>query len=197
MISRRKAIVGGLTAGALVGMDPLSSSAGTPREPISSRLGDGDNGEFGPNNEYPSLLSDTYQTLNLVPINPYRALDTRSNRFGRQYRDEPPLEFNVFTDLNDVARFPAELITATYAISYNLTVAATEGSNGFLTVYPADLPAVPNVSSINWSAGGLDLANGGIVAVAGVSVKIACGGPPNVSAHVIFDITGIYTLSTL
>jgi hypothetical protein len=197
MISRRKAIVGGLTAGALVGIDPLSSSAGTPGGLISSRRGDGESGGFDPNNEFPSLISQDYPTLSFVPINPYRALDTRANRFGRQYRDEPPLEFNVFTDLVDVPRFPQVLIDATYAVSYNLTVAATEGSNGFLTVYPADLPTVPNVSSINWSSSGLDLANGGVVAIADITVKIACGGPPNVSAHVIFDITGIYVRSTL
>jgi hypothetical protein len=192
MITRRKAIVGGLTAGAAVGASPRIAVAGNEPSPPPP------NGSYSPNSQYPALLSDTYLTLNFIPINPYRSLDTRTNVFGRQYRDDPTLQFNVLTDLRDVPQFPQELVTQTFAVSYNLTVTATEGNNGFLTVYPAALTSVPNVSSINWTGPGLDLANGGTVALIGetTNVKIVCGGPTAaVSAHVLLDITGIYVNS--
>jgi hypothetical protein len=147
----------------------------------------------------PDALSDSYLTLNYVPlISPYRSLDTRRNVFGRQYVGEPPLSFNVLTDLNDVRQLQADLEAEVYAVTYNLTVTATEGSGGYLTVYPGDVTTAPEVSSINWSAPGIDIANSGVARIAdNFTIKIVAGGPVNASAHVILDITGVFVRSNV
>jgi hypothetical protein len=121
-----------------------------------------------------------------TPIVPYRSLDTRGT---------PKLTLNEFFDIDLVTdEFGNPAIASNVAaVTYNMTVTQTQGS-GFLTMWPADADP-PNVSNINWSSSGLDLANGGTVKLgtspdsgAG-SVSIFCGG---LATHLLIDVTGYY-----
>ncbi len=74
------------------------------------------------------------------------------------------------------------------AVTYNLTIADTTGA-GFLSVTPGDA-ATLKASTINWSSGGLTLANAGVVKLdAARQVKVFCG---TGSTDFIVDITGYY-----
>ena len=77
------------------------------------------------------------------------------------------------------------------AVAYNLTVISTSGTNGFLSVEPADAASAGG-SAINWATGGLVLANAS-VAKLGLDrgLKVFCGGA-GTSTHFIIDIVGYY-----
>ena len=74
-------------------------------------------------------------------------------------------------------------------VMMNLTVTDTLGF-GFLTVFSADITATPNVSSINWFANGMSVANHVVSAVDLAQLKVACGGGG--STHFIVDVIGVY-----
>ena len=75
------------------------------------------------------------------------------------------------------------------AIAYNVTIDATQAS-GFLSVNPGFVLS-SGASTINWSASGLILANGGIVGLdGGRNLKVFCGGGG--STDFIIDVTGYY-----
>ena len=99
--------------------------------------------------------------------------------------------FDATSDATGVQRIPP---TAT-AVTYNLTVTATTGVGGFIALYPAGQPW-PGNSSINWFAGGIDLANGGVVALGNRTgpgqVSFYAGPVLGTSAYVILDITGYF-----
>ena len=75
------------------------------------------------------------------------------------------------------------------AVMINLTVTETIGF-GFLTVFAADITATPNVSSINWFADRMSVANHVVSAVDLAQLKVACGGGG--STHFIIDVIGVY-----
>jgi hypothetical protein len=124
-----------------------------------------------------------------VPINPYRSFDSRLiGPLPGGYVDR----FSVLTDIYGVQRIPDDAV----AVTYNLTVTDTMGS-GFAAIYPIDIDW-PGNSSINWTAPGTTVANGGTVAIGnflsvtgGVEVYI---GPDldSVGTHYLIDITGYY-----
>ena len=128
---------------------------------------------------------------NFVPITPYRAIDSRSlGGDGLMYPGRE-VYFDATSDATGVQRIPP---TAT-AVTYNLTVTATTGVGGFIALYPAGQPW-PGNSSINWFAGGIDLANGGVVALGNRTgpgqVSFYAGPVLGTSAYVILDITGYF-----
>lgn len=78
---------------------------------------------------------------------------------------------------------------AASAILYNLTVTDTTSGAGFLALFPFGT-SYPGNSSINWTAAGQTLANGGAVSLGGdrqVNVFDAGGG-----TQFILDVTGYY-----
>jgi len=81
------------------------------------------------------------------------------------------------------------------AVSYNLTITGTVGSNGWVAVLPGTSTAV-TASTINWYASGQILANGGIIALgtgaAERQITLVVGGLAGSSTNVILDITGYY-----
>lgn len=129
--------------------------------------------------------------LQYVPISPYRTLDSRA--FGDDGDMFPDREvwFDVWTDANGNPRIPSDI----KAVSYNLTVTDTLGGGGYLALYPAD-QLWPGNSSINWFGTGLDLANGGIVAVGNFDgpgeVAVYAGAVPDTATFFILDITGYF-----
>jgi hypothetical protein len=129
--------------------------------------------------------------LQYVPVNPYRTLDSRE--FGDNGDMFPDREvwFDVWTDAGGNPRIPSDI----KAVSYNLTITDTLGAGGFLALYPADR-LWPGNSSINWFGTGLDLANGGIVAVGNYDgpgeVAVYAGLVPDTATFFILDITGYF-----
>jgi hypothetical protein len=124
-------------------------------------------------------------------IVPYRSFDTRDFGADGRLSAGQGWDWDLWTDGNGNPRIPQ----AAAAVTFNLTVTQTTGAGGWLAVYPAN-SAFPGVSSINWFASGLDLANGGTVALgqsvftgAG-SVQVGCGAG---STHYMIDVTGFYS----
>ncbi|MFM8528108.1 MAG: hypothetical protein ACKOD2_00210 [Ilumatobacteraceae bacterium] len=125
-----------------------------------------------------------------VPINPYRAFDSRGLPYYLQggYTNR----FDVLTDEYGNSQIPYGVV----AVTYNLTVTSTFGE-GFFSIYPVDI-YWPGTSSINWTSSGQTIANGGVVAIGdyggvygGVEVYV---GPnrPGVATDYIVDITGYF-----
>jgi len=77
------------------------------------------------------------------------------------------------------------------AVAYNLTIVGAIGNNGFLAVEPGSALTAGG-STINWSTGGLTLANGSTAKLDDVrQLKVFCGGT-STSTHFIVDIVGYY-----
>lgn len=76
------------------------------------------------------------------------------------------------------------------AVSLNLTVTNTGNHPfGHLKVWPA-AQAEPNVSTLNWSTGGVTESNAAIVALSAGQIKIKTG---NIGADVIMDVNGYFS----
>jgi len=124
-----------------------------------------------------------------VPINPFRAYDSRSyaNAFMFGGRE---IYFDVLSDQYNTPVIPTNAV----AVTYNLTVTSTVAS-GYLAVYPGNT-TWPGNSSINWSATGQTLANGGTVAVgyydAPGQIRVLCGPSGLLGTDFILDITGYF-----
>ncbi len=125
-----------------------------------------------------------------VPVEPYRAIDSRQFSNGDMF---PGVEvwFDVWTDIAGKARIPSDI----KAVAFNLTISNTLGTGGYLAVFPADRQW-PGNSSINWSGPGMDLANGGVVAVGNLTgpgqVSVYAGMVPNTRTFFMVDITGYF-----
>lgn len=77
------------------------------------------------------------------------------------------------------------------AIAANVTVTNTVGS-GFLTVNPGGISTI-GASTINWSSGGLTLANGVILTLdANRELTVVYGGAGSAATNVIVDVNGYY-----
>ncbi len=87
---------------------------------------------------------------------------------------------------------PSDIPAGVRAIVINVTITETEGSGGFLTIYPTG-GAQPNASVINWDKPSATIANEIIVpvsAMGSISVFSSTG------THAILDVSG-YFLSSL
>jgi hypothetical protein len=84
---------------------------------------------------------------------------------------------------------PAVPVAAS-AILYNLTVTATTGGAGFLALFPAGT-SYPGNSSINWTAAGQTLSNGGAVSLGG-DRQVNVFDSPGSGTQFILDVTGYY-----
>lgn len=141
-----------------------------------------------------------------VPIEPYRTLDTRQDgdpidpdddaadkiRVGDPEGQNPlPVPVPFAIDLEG-AQIPDDAT----AVSYNVTVAQTEGV-GYLQIdtWPGDPGAT---STVNWTSDGEIVANSGIVLLGTAFddhgfVSAYVGDTDGAAAHVIIDITGYFT----
>ncbi|MEO6124702.1 MAG: hypothetical protein ABIR32_13440 [Ilumatobacteraceae bacterium] len=126
-----------------------------------------------------------------VPINPFRALDSRDYVDGYLFAGDT-WAFDVISDQSGGARIP----TGAVAVTYNLTVTDTSGGGGYIAIYPANIDW-PGNSSVNWTASGTTLANGGTVAIGNfngpgkVEVYVGPAGGPT-GTDFLIDITGYY-----
>ena len=137
----------------------------------------------------------TWKTLSnptFVPVTPFRVYDSRKVTNGRLNKGE-----NAVVDCSDARAADHSVATAdalpegATAIAYNLTATGTGGA-GFLSVAPGDV-ASTTVSTINWSASNIDIANSSIVKVdANRQVKVFCDGYPGAASDFIIDVVGFY-----
>lgn len=124
-----------------------------------------------------------------VPIAQYRAFDTRLEADGaRKIYLQEQYNIDPTEDVDGNVRLPDDAI----AVSYNVTVAATEKS-GYVQIL-GPITTVGATSTINWSEDGQRLANSGNVELdgAGQGFYLYLDGAPFAAAHVIIDITGYY-----
>jgi hypothetical protein len=125
-----------------------------------------------------------------VPINPYRAFDSRPFADGFLFPGDE-VYFDVITDVNGTPQIPQ----GATAVTYNLTATATLGAEGYLAVFPADINW-PGNSSINWFGSNISIANGGVVALGNLDgpgqISVYCGGVPMTGTDFLIDITGYY-----
>ncbi|MGD9998194.1 MAG: hypothetical protein AB7L17_19245 [Ilumatobacteraceae bacterium] len=127
-----------------------------------------------------------------VPISPYRTYDSRDYEPEVGYMlGGDTVYFEVLTSSNGTPMIPANAV----AVSYNLTVTNTYGS-GFLGLFPANVTSWPGTSSINWTAAGQTIANGGVVSLGTRSapgqLSVYCGPAANLGTDFLIDITGYY-----
>lgn len=162
---------------------PVESPSEEPDKVLNRRTAD---------SAEPTVTTDdvSIESLTFVPISPYRALDSRAFSDGDMLPGDE-VYFEVWTDQNGVPRIPSNV----KAVAYNLTVTNTFGVGGYLSLFPANINW-PGNSSINWFGSGLDLANGGIVAVGNFDgpgqVSVYAGVVPRTATYFLLDITGYF-----
>lgn len=182
------------SAALVAGVFAIGALAG----PTVSQLRDGG---ISPSADATTTLQPAGEASLYVPVQAYRALDTRSG-IGKldvdmQGKGPGMSVFEFFADLNEEGELaiPNEAI----AVSFNVTVAGTEGI-GFLEVRAANTPS-SGASTINWFGPDQRLANSGnvLLGAAGFgdgdgsdSIDVEIGGASGAKAHVIIDITGYY-----
>jgi hypothetical protein len=141
-----------------------------------------------------AIVQYTLPTVSLVPITPVRVFDSRYARFSGPIRNGAPRTINVKDAINPLTGAVSAtnaIPQGAKAISYNLTVTSTVGG-GFIDLLPGASTTVTG-SSINWTASGVTIANGGIVALGtGANERQVTLVLTGVSAQVIVDITGYY-----
>ena len=177
----------GLVHGTWTGSLLLSAVS---RRSVSSATG-GHGGVVGVVYQY------TLPTVSLVPITPVRVYDTRFSWFGGSMGNGAHRLIDIKDGIDPVTGIVSVLDVipqGARAVSYNLTITSTSG-RGYVDLLPGSSTTITG-SSINWSASGQTLANGGIIALGSganerqitICVVTSAGG----STHVILDITGYY-----
>lgn len=166
---------------------PTAPTADAPTSDLKFRVRTSD--ETGFEKTTPPRTEGIAGGFVFVPINPYRAFDTRRIATNVMVGGKEII-FDVLTNEDLVAQIPSTAV----AVTYNLTITQTVGS-GYLSIYPADINW-PGTSSINFTTSGQTLANGGTVAVGLGSflgeLAVYCGPNANIAANFIVDITGYY-----
>lgn len=128
------------------------------------------------------------------PLTPGRVVDTRLSAGGIGPLTTGSALFVSVADRKAVGVVPAltDFVPAgATAIAANVTVTNTVAS-GFLTVNPGGNSTI-GASTINWSSGGLTLANGVILTLnANRELTIVYGGVATAATNVIVDVNGYY-----
>ena len=134
-----------------------------------------------------------------VAIDAYRAVDTRGSNAGGDFLKDPDVRSGAYflelgTDVDGNQRIPEDAI----AVSYNVTVARTEG-DGYLGIGGVGL-FTEDTSVVAWLGDGQRVVGSGQTTtveryedVEGNQLVLAkIGGDPGVGADVIIDVTGYY-----
>ena len=129
-----------------------------------------------------------------VAINPARAYDSRLAAYTANGALAP--NTNRVISVKDAhngaggVTTPNVVPAGATAVTFNLTVTGTTEAN-FITVAPGDAASF-TASTVNWTAAGVTVANGGVCKLdASRQLKIFMGDQPG-SANFIVDITGYY-----
>lgn len=133
----------------------------------------------------PALAGGPYSFYALTPC---RVVDTRFGYGGAL----TPKSTRLFT-VRGVCQVPTDAVAA----ALNVTVTGAS-LGGYLTVFPGDQGTLPIVSTINWLAGEMGLANGAVVPLAAIGVNtndlsIYLGtNDTSGSVDVVLDVNGYY-----
>lgn len=122
----------------------------------------------------------------------WTALQFRSydSRLALPYK--PASGFQTYLDLTNDIDGNWVVPSGAVAVSYNLTATGTEGA-GYLSLWTYGQPW-PGTSSINWRQSGLDIANGGIVALGSAYfVYLRLGGNAYAASDFVIDVTGYFS----
>jgi hypothetical protein len=122
--------------------------------------------------------------LRFFPITPCRLADTR--QAGGAIMGNTTRDFTV----QGVCGIPANA----KAVSLNATIIGP-GTDGYLTLYPANLAVRPLAASMTFKAGEPALGNGAIVAIAPTTPDLKAfvfQGTAAASAHLALDATGYF-----
>ena len=117
----------------------------------------------------------------MVPVAPFRALDTRN---GAAVGADSSVSFQV----GGVAGIPANVS----AVVFNLTVADAK-SFGFITAYPSGTNR-PNASNVNFSAG--QIVPNSVTVPVGADGKVSLFNRSNGTVQLIADVSGYFVAGT-
>jgi hypothetical protein len=144
-----------------------------------------------------AIVQYTLPTLSFVPISPVRVFDSRFSGFGGPIVQGAPRTINVKDAINistGAVTTPNAIPQGAKAVAFNLTATGTVGS-GYIAILPGTSTTL-TVSTVNWTASGTTIANGGVVALgsgtAERQVTLVVGGPGSTTSYAIVDITGYY-----
>jgi len=144
-----------------------------------------------------AAIGYTNSALSLYPITPVRVFDSRFSGFGGPIAYGGSRTVNVKDAINTstgVVTITNAIPQGARAVAFNLTVTGTVGA-GWVAVVPGTSTTVAT-STINWSASGTTIANGGVVALgsgtAERQITLVVGGHKGCSTQAIVDITGYY-----
>lgn len=135
-----------------------------------------------------------------VPITPARVFDSRCTGAGGKLAVGAPRTVNVKNahnpDASTCAVSTANAIPAgATAVSYNLTITNTNSTWGSIDLLPGTSTTITG-SSINWTAPGTTLANGGVIKLGTGSaerkITAVMSGPATATVDFVIDITGYY-----
>jgi hypothetical protein len=127
-----------------------------------------------------STAEATVSDASYYSYGPIRYCDSRSNSGGRISGGTTRV-LSIFSGLQS------------YTFAINLTVVATAGSSGYLSLYNADLATRPDpYSSINWQGAGKVVANFSLLDLGSAGAKIYCSGGASTSTHFIIDVVGYF-----
>lgn len=164
-------------------MEQPAVREGSSRRKLLRTAGAAGLAAFGASAVIADPASATELTAILAPIGPVRVYDTRVEG-GRMLVDEQRTLIGT--------AMPDEL-----AHLYNVTVTGTDGSAGFLAVFPGDVDW-PGTSSVNWFGAGQTLANSAYTELgAEQTIRLRTGGPAGSSTHVVLDLMAVLTIVDL
>jgi hypothetical protein len=135
-----------------------------------------------------------------VPITPARVFDSRCTGAGGKLAVGAPRTVNVKDahnpDASACAVSTANAVPAgATAVSYNLTITNTNSTWGSIDLLPGTSTTITG-SSINWTAPGTTLANGGVIKLgtgaAERKITAVMSGPASATVDFVIDITGYY-----
>lgn len=135
-----------------------------------------------------------------IPITPARVFDSRCTGAGGPLTVGSPRTVNVKDAHSPTV--PACTVSGANAIpkgaaavTYNLTVTNTTSNWGSVDLLPGTSTTITG-SSINWTAPGATLANGGVIALgsgaAERQITAVMSGPTGATLDFVIDITGFY-----
>lgn len=134
------------------------------------------------------------------PITPARVFDSRCTGAGGKLAVGAPRTVNVKDAHNpDASACAVSLANAipmgATAVTYNLTITNTTSNWGSIDLLPGTSTTITG-SSINWTAPGTTLANGGVIALgtgaAERQITAVMSGPAGATVDFVIDITGFY-----
>ena len=135
-----------------------------------------------------AVHADGAGSLHMLP-SPLRAYDSRTGTAPTKIGARETRTVNLWFGLDGANVSQLAVPPGATGALVTLTATETVGA-GYLTLYSADLTAVPATSTLNWSTVDSDLATSATVAVSKTSDVKVTAGPQ--ATHFVIDVVGYY-----